>query len=47
VAFKSEQTTVADVLAVIDRLCGGPTGWQHLQKKALDSARSGCMSSID
>jgi hypothetical protein len=34
VAFKSEQPTVADVLAVIDRLCGGPAGWQHLQKKA-------------
>jgi hypothetical protein len=34
VAFKSERTTVADVLAVIDRLCGGPAGWQHLQRKA-------------
>jgi hypothetical protein len=34
VAFKMEQPTVADVLAVIDRLCGGPAGWQHLQRKA-------------
>jgi len=34
VAFKSEKPTVADVLAVIDRLCGGPAGWQLLQKKA-------------
>src|SRR5262245_30449181 len=34
VAFKSERTTVADVLAVIERLCGGPAGWQHLQRKA-------------
>jgi hypothetical protein len=34
VAFRSEQPTVADVLAVIDRLCGGPVGWQHLQRKA-------------
>jgi hypothetical protein len=35
VAFKQEEPiTVADVLAVIERLCGGPSGWQHLQKKA-------------
>jgi hypothetical protein len=34
VSFKSEQPTVADVLAVIDRLCGGPAGWQRLQKRA-------------
>src|SRR5262249_40421354 len=34
VAFKSEEPTVADVLAVIERLCGGPAGWQHLQRKA-------------
>jgi hypothetical protein len=34
VAFKSEQPTIADVLAVIERLCGGPAGWQHLQRKA-------------
>ena len=34
VAFKSEQPKLADVLAVIDRLCGGPAGWQRLQKKA-------------
>jgi hypothetical protein len=34
VAFKSEPITVADVLAVIERLCGGPAGWQHLQRKA-------------
>jgi hypothetical protein len=34
VAFKSEPITVADVLAVIDRLCGGPAGWQHLLRKA-------------
>jgi hypothetical protein len=35
VAFKTtEPITVADVLAVIERLCGGPSGWQHLQKKA-------------
>jgi hypothetical protein len=34
VAFKSERPTVADVLAVIDRLCGGPAGWQYLQRKA-------------
>jgi hypothetical protein len=34
VAFKSEAITVSDVLAVIDRLCGGPAGWQHLQRKA-------------
>jgi hypothetical protein len=35
VAFKQEEPiTVADVLAVIERLCGGPAGWQHLQRKA-------------
>ena len=34
VAFKNEPITVADVLAVIERLCGGPAGWQHLQRKA-------------
>jgi hypothetical protein len=34
VAFKSEEPTVADVLAVIERLCGGPAGWQRLQQKA-------------
>jgi len=34
VAFKSDPVTVSDVLAVIDRLCGGPAGWQHLQRKA-------------
>jgi hypothetical protein len=34
VAFKSEPVTVADVLAVIERLCGGPAGWQRLQRKA-------------
>jgi hypothetical protein len=34
VAFKTEPVTVADVLAVIERLCGGPAGWQLLQKKA-------------
>jgi hypothetical protein len=35
VAFgKSETITVADVLAVIEKLCGGPAGWQLLQKKA-------------
>jgi hypothetical protein len=33
-AFKNEKPTVADVLAVIERLCGGPAGWQRLQKKA-------------
>jgi len=34
VAFKSERVTLADVLAVIERLCGGPAGWQLLQRKA-------------
>ena len=34
VAFKSERVTVADVLAVIDRLCDGPAGWQLIQKKS-------------
>jgi len=34
IAFKSEQPTVADVLSVIERLCGGPAGWQTLQCKA-------------
>jgi hypothetical protein len=34
VAFKTEPITVSDVLAVIERLCGGPAGWQLLQRKA-------------
>jgi hypothetical protein len=34
VAFKTEPIDVADVISVIERLCGGPAGWQHLQKKA-------------
>jgi hypothetical protein len=34
VAFKTEPIKVADVLSVIERLCGGPAGWQHLQRKA-------------
>jgi hypothetical protein len=35
VAFKAEPVTVSDVLAVIDRFCGGtPVGWQLLQRKA-------------
>jgi hypothetical protein len=34
VAFKNDPVTVSDVLAVIDRLCGGPAGWQMLQRKA-------------
>jgi hypothetical protein len=38
VAFNSEPITVADVISVIERLCGGPAGWQHLQKKANLSA---------
>jgi hypothetical protein len=32
VAFKTEPVTVADVLAVIDRLCGGPAGWESAEK---------------
>jgi len=35
VAFKNDPVTPSDVLAVIDRLCGGnPAGWQRLQRKA-------------
>jgi hypothetical protein len=34
VSFKSERVTVGDVLSVIDQLCGGPAGWQLLQRKA-------------
>jgi hypothetical protein len=35
VAFKHEPITVADVLAAIERLCGGsPAGWQTIQRKA-------------
>ena len=34
VAFKSEPITVSDVLSVIERLCGGPAGWQLMQRKA-------------
>jgi hypothetical protein len=34
VAFKSEPIAVSDVLSVIERLCGGPAGWQYLQRKA-------------
>jgi hypothetical protein len=26
--------SIAGVLAVIEKLCGGLAGWQHLQKKA-------------
>jgi len=35
IVFKNDPVTVSDVLAVIDRLCGGsPDGWQLLQRKA-------------
>jgi hypothetical protein len=35
VPFKNDPVTVSDVLAAIDRLCGGSlVGWQRLQKKA-------------
>jgi hypothetical protein len=34
VSFKQEPIAVADVISVIERLCGGPAGWQHLQRKA-------------
>ena len=34
IVFKEEPVTVSDVLSVIERLCGGPAGSQHLQKKA-------------
>jgi hypothetical protein len=33
ITFGTEPITVADVLAVIERL-SGPAGWQHLQRKA-------------
>jgi hypothetical protein len=33
-AFRTEPVAVEDVLSVIDRLCGGPAGWQLLQRKA-------------
>jgi hypothetical protein len=32
--FKSEPVVVSDVLRVIERLCGGPAGWQTIQRKA-------------
>jgi hypothetical protein len=34
VMIKNDPTTIADVLSVIERLCGSPAGWQHLQRKA-------------
>jgi hypothetical protein len=34
VAFRTEPITVADVLSVIEQLCGGPAGWQLMQRKA-------------
>jgi hypothetical protein len=34
VSFKTEPIVVSDVLAVIEKLCGGPAGFQHLQKLA-------------
>jgi hypothetical protein len=34
VAFKTELVAVEDVLSVIEKLCGGPAGWQHLHRKA-------------
>ena len=33
VMIKHDPTTVADVISVIERLCG-PAGWQHLLRKA-------------
>jgi len=34
VMIKEDPTTVADVLSTIEKLCGGPGGWQTLQKRA-------------
>jgi hypothetical protein len=34
VEFKNEPVTIANVLSVIEKLCGGPVGFQHLQKRA-------------
>ena len=40
VMIKNDPTTVAEVLSVIDKLCGGPAGWQMLQRKACYVASS-------
>jgi hypothetical protein len=35
VEFKNEPVMISDILATIDRLCGGnPAGWQRLQRRA-------------
>jgi hypothetical protein len=34
VAFKNDPITVGEVISVIEKLCGGPSGFQLLQRKA-------------
>lgn len=40
-AFKNDQITVSDVLATIDRLCGGPAGWQLCRTRETNPTANG------